>query len=114
MIISQRLKNLRESNNLTVKQLSQLSNVSQSYIREIESGIKENLSVQKLELLCAALNMSLVEFFSETGLENQQDQEKLPYYQRALIKRCYQLEKDEAEILLKLLEMLEKNRVDSK
>lgn len=108
MFIGDKVRRLRESNNLTVKQLSQLSNVSQSYIREIESGVKDNVTVHKLDLLCKACNMNLVEFFSNDDIED--IKVNLSFYQRAIINLCYQLESDEAEIILKLLEKLLDNR----
>lgn len=64
MNIGERIKYFREQRNITVNKLANLSGVSQSYLREIELGLKQP-TVEYLEYICFGLNISLQEFFSE-------------------------------------------------
>ena len=62
MDIDTRLKFLREKNGISVYKLSKLSEVSSTYIHEIESGEKQP-TVLILKKICDALNISLSAFF---------------------------------------------------
>lgn len=63
MNVGERIKYFREERNITVNKLANLAGVSQSYLREIELGNKQP-TVEYLEYICWALNISLKEFFS--------------------------------------------------
>lgn len=63
MDIATRLKFLREKNGISVYKLSKLSEVSSTYIHEIESGEKQP-TVLILKKICDALDISLSAFFS--------------------------------------------------
>lgn len=67
MNVGERIKYLREQKNITVNKLANLAGVSQSYLREIELGNKQP-TVEYLEYICWALNISLKEFFSENDM----------------------------------------------
>ncbi len=64
MNVGERIKSLREKKNITVNKLANLAGISQSYLREIELGNKQP-TVEYLEYICAALNISLKDFFKE-------------------------------------------------
>ena len=61
--IGMRIKELRNSLNLTINQLAELINTSPGYISDIEKG-KSLLSIPKLIDICEAFNISLSEFFN--------------------------------------------------
>lgn len=67
MDIASRLKSLRDEKKISVYKLSKLSEVSSTYIHEIESGEKQP-TVLILEKICNALDISLSAFF--TPLDN--------------------------------------------
>lgn len=63
MNVGERIKHFREQKNITVNKLANLAGVSQSYLREIELGNKQP-TVEYLEYICWALDVSLKDFFS--------------------------------------------------
>lgn len=65
IMIGERIIELRSRQKISTNKLANLAGVSQSYLREIELGIK-NPTVEILSYLCDALGISLCEFFSET------------------------------------------------
>ncbi len=64
MNVSERITELRISKNMTTNKLANLAGISQSYLRNIELGIK-NPTVEMLHYICDALDISLQVFFSE-------------------------------------------------
>lgn len=64
MEVGSRLAQLRENRKLSKNKLAKLSGVAQTYVGSIESGEKQP-TIQILEKLCAALEISLAQFFSE-------------------------------------------------
>lgn len=66
MNVSTKLRNLRKSNNLTLKELSTKSGISISFISDIENR-RRNPSIDTLEILAKALNVSVNEFFDENN-----------------------------------------------
>lgn len=64
MNVGERIKELREQQNITVNKLANIAGVSQSYLREIELGLKQP-TVEYLEYICFGLKISLQEFFAE-------------------------------------------------
>ena len=74
MDVGARITSLREQQNLTTNRLANLCGLSQSFLRAVELGQK-GITVNNLELVCQALQISLAEFFStenwtETPEEN--------------------------------------------
>lgn len=57
-ILGQNIKRIRTSKKITQKQLSVLSNVSQSTIAEIEKGTRQNLRADNLTKISSALDVS--------------------------------------------------------
>lgn len=68
MNVGERIKYFREQKNITVNKLANLAGVSQSYLREIELGNKQP-TVEYLEYICWALNISLKDFFTTGELD---------------------------------------------
>ena len=63
--IAKRLKNARESKNISVYKLSQISGVSETHIRDLERGTR-NPSFDTLSRLVKPLGLSLADIFKES------------------------------------------------
>jgi len=63
MDISKRIVELREKQGISTNKLANKAGISQSYLREIELGLK-NPTVEVLSYICYALNISLEKFFA--------------------------------------------------
>lgn len=62
MDIGKRIRNLRLSKNMRVKELAKKAFISQPYLSDIENG-RTTPSLDKLSTICDALGMTLAEFF---------------------------------------------------
>ncbi|GIN57964.1 hypothetical protein J8TS2_22830 [Lederbergia ruris] len=62
MEIGKRIRHLRIAKNLKISELAKKSFVSQSYLSDIERG-RTAPSLDKLNIICSALGISLSEFF---------------------------------------------------
>lgn len=67
--IGEILKTHRESNNLTLKQLSSISDVGPSTISDIENGKAKNPRMDTLEKLANALNIPVNVFFNNNNTQ---------------------------------------------
>lgn len=63
--LGRRIKELRKSNNMTIKELSNVSGVGQSTISEIETGIAKNPKSETLSKLASALNVTVDSLLAE-------------------------------------------------
>src|SRR5579862_4808071 len=61
--LAQRIRALRKSRSLTRKNLSQLADVSERHLAQLESG-EGNISILLLNRIAAALNTSLAQLFT--------------------------------------------------
>lgn len=61
--IGDRVKELRSKQNLSQKDLALICGFDRTYLSRVESG-KQNITIEKLLVLCAKLNVSLKEFFN--------------------------------------------------
>lgn len=77
--LAQRVFQIREMRNLTVKDLAELSRFSVSRIEDIESGVETWLSASDRQLLARALSIEPLLLLEVEGkrLENATDDEKL-------------------------------------
>lgn len=66
MDITKRLISLRQKCGYTQNGLAERAGVSQSHLRRVELG-QADITVNHLELLCDAMNISLKEFFDDAG-----------------------------------------------
>ena len=65
MDVAKRITQLRTEKNITVNRLANLSGLSQGFVRQVELG-KQNPTIESLNLICEALDISLSDFFRET------------------------------------------------
>lgn len=82
MDVGKRLKQIRKSKNISVYKLSQISQVSESHIRNLEKGTK-SVTVDTLEMLVNGMNTTMSEFFNENNsiaYLNQDERALLRYY----------------------------------
>lgn len=82
MDVGKRLKQIRKSKNISVYKLSQISQVSESHIRNLEKGTK-SVTVDTLEMLVNGMNTTMSEFFNEDNsiaYLNQDERALLRYY----------------------------------
>lgn len=63
--LGKRIKKLRKTNNMTIKELSNKSGVGQSTISEIETGIAKNPKSETLSKLATALNVTVDSLLAE-------------------------------------------------
>jgi len=75
MKISKKLKQMRKENNLTLKELSNKSGVSISFISDIENG-RRNPSIETLKVLARALDTSAGEFLKEEPMKETINKDK--------------------------------------
>ena len=62
--IGMRIKELREAENMSQKDLAYTADLDRSYIASIENG-QRNVSIVNIEKIAAALNVTLKEFFND-------------------------------------------------
>lgn len=64
-ILGYNIKRIRKEKNVTLKDLEEITGITNSYISAIENGRKINPSQEKLEMLANALDVNLIDFYSE-------------------------------------------------
>ncbi len=97
MDIAERLKKVRESKNISVYKLSQLSGVSETHIRDLERGDR-NPSFDTLSRLAEPLGIKLSELFNES------DEVSFLNSDEKELVECYRLlSDDKAEALLNFI-----------
>lgn len=64
-MVGERIKELRKSKNITQRDLSKQAGISISYIQQLEYGIKENPSLEKLKLIANVLGVNVHELVEE-------------------------------------------------
>lgn len=62
--IGQRIKELRETANMSQKDLSYAADLDRSYIASVENG-KRNVSIVNIEKISIALGVTLNQFFND-------------------------------------------------
>jgi len=67
--IGLRIKNLRESANMSQKDLAYTADLDRSYIASVENG-QRNISIMNIEKIATALNVTLKEFFNYDEFDN--------------------------------------------
>ena len=89
--VGERIKFFRCQKGISTNKLANMSGISQSYLRDIELGLK-NPTVEIIYLICQALEISMKEFFDEDNADSFSDD--------PLIERIYQLSPEQRESLL--------------
>ena len=64
MQVGKRITDLRTAQGLSTNRLAHMAGISQSYLRDVEHGVK-NPTVETLSFICDALHISLQGFFTE-------------------------------------------------
>lgn len=101
MNISERLKEIRNKKGYSVYKLAQLSEISSTYIHEIEKG-KKQPTVEVLSKLCKAMDIDLSQFFSK---DNDKDEDINIHEIEALAKKAQDINVPIKKIL-KIMEIL--------
>ena len=69
-VLGQRIRNCRTAKHLSQEKLAELSGVHPTYIGQIERGEK-NATIESIEKISAALNISLSKLFEKLGVKNE-------------------------------------------
>ncbi|MGM9970298.1 MAG: helix-turn-helix domain-containing protein [Anaeroplasma sp.] len=72
MNVSKRIIELRENKKMSTNKLANIAGISQSYLRDIELG-KTSPTIEKLEYICDALNITLYDFFNDDDFNSKLD-----------------------------------------
>lgn len=67
-MVGENLKRIRKTKKMTLKQLEEITGITNSYISAIENGRKKNPSTEILEKLAKALNVNVVDFYDKPTL----------------------------------------------
>lgn len=67
--IGQRIKELRESADMSQKDLAYNANLDRSYIASVENG-QRNISIVNIEKISLALNVTLKSFFNNNEFDD--------------------------------------------
>jgi transcriptional regulator with XRE-family HTH domain len=62
-LVASRIRELRESQNLTQEQLAWKADVDRTYMNHVENG-RRNISIETLDKIVQGLEVSLPDFFS--------------------------------------------------
>lgn len=98
MNIASRIAMLRQAMGWSKNKLAQESHLSQAYISQLEAGMKEPTTTT-LQRICAALNISLADFFAE-------DASELPPDLRQLLREAEVLTPDQRKALTEFIRTL--------
>lgn len=98
MDIGKRIRRLRKAGKLTLEELARATGLSQPFISQIERDIKTP-SIETLSRICAALGVTLAEFFSPGIL--------LPPDIERLVEAARRLSPQQRELLSRFLEQME-------
>lgn len=64
--VIKRIFDLRDNRNMTTNEFAKFANVSQSYLSQLEGSKRKRVSINFVEKICQACNISLSEFFEGT------------------------------------------------
>lgn len=59
------IRDKRRSLGLTIEQLAEKADVSESLVSQLERGVNNNISINKLERISNAMNLKLADLFDE-------------------------------------------------
>jgi transcriptional regulator with XRE-family HTH domain len=83
MNFHEKMKSLREAAHVSVRRLSQLTEISETGLYKLESG-KSSPTLATIELICSALGLTLAEFFADAPPELAPDERRLLEAYKAL------------------------------
>ena len=91
-VLGQRIRNYRTDKGLSQEKLAELSGCHHTYIGQIERGEK-NATIESIEKIAAALNISLSKLFEELGAKDDGNRNiPLECYEFLLSKTKYEQE----------------------
>ena len=102
MTLAEKLKGLREENNMSVAELSEMSGVSKPYIWQIEDGRRKNPSGEILRKLASALGTTVADLMGAPVGISEADLEQVPKSLRDLARKKgkqLDLRKEDLEML---------------
>lgn len=99
-VVGDRIRELRKAEGLTQEQLSERTSLSSSYLGEIERG-KTNITIENLEKIIIALNVTPIYFFQVPFEESQNQMERRKAIEK-IFKVFGQRSNEEIERLLKI------------
>lgn len=97
--ISKIIRSKREEMGLTIAQLAERANVSDSYISRIERGEIDNARIKKLDSIAKALNLKIADFFVNSDLSDIYSLELVKYLQSL----SYEKRKELSQAILKII-----------
>ena len=100
MDIGSKIKSYRKKNNLTLKELSFLTDIAQSHLSYIEAN-KVNPSIDILLRICNALKINLLDI-----LPNEYTNKSLSPEINLIIDNIKDLDKEKIDVLLKLIKFI--------
>ncbi len=101
-IIGQRIRNYRTEQNLSQEKLAEFSGCHPTYIGQVERGEK-NATLESIEKISSALNISLSTLFEKIGNENCNESIPLKCYEFVASKS-----KEEQEMLYQMILNIDK------
>ena len=72
--VRQRIMNIRTSQKIKIKQISNGSNINYSTVRSFMKGEKETITVEKLYKICKGMKIDLYDFFDDPLFLNVKDE----------------------------------------
>jgi len=105
-VLGQRIRNYRTAKGLSQEKLAELSGCHPTYIGQIERGEK-NATIESIEKISAALNVSLSTLFENLGAQNAERNIPLECYEFISAKT-----KSEQEHICKILLEIDKYKND--
>lgn len=71
-LIGEKIKELREANDMSISELAERANVAKSYLSSIERNIQSNPSIQFIEKISNVLGVTVHELISEEPSDDRQ------------------------------------------
>lgn len=87
MDVHTRITTLREERGFSVNKLANLAGISQSFLREIELGVKKP-GIDTLSYICDALHISMRDFFDDEELSKKEDELMQEINKLTMSQRC--------------------------
>lgn len=60
ILVGNKVKELRQKRNMTIKELSEKSGISQKYLKKIENGQAIGITTKHIDRLCRSLDLSSI------------------------------------------------------
>lgn len=111
MDIGNKLKELRKQQKLTLKELSQKTNISISFISDIENR-RRNPSIDNLKILANALNVQVNYFFDGSEFKEETKLDEYINKNKIFFSKFEKLNDKDKDKIIKMIEMFEDETQD--